>query len=98
MLDLNEIQKDIIDLKRMDTSYAAIERLAWLVTVRDELLRDKKGEMNPLELQGDSEFLKAVSGKDTKAVWDIMDDLMDTLKVANPRAYQSIMNRINQIA
>ena len=98
MLDLNEIQKDIIDLKRMDTSYAAIERLAWLVTVRDELLRDKKGEMNPLELQGDSEFLKAVSGKDAKAVWDIMDDLMDTLKVANPRAYQSIMNRINQIA
>lgn len=98
MLDLNEIQKDIIDLKRMDTSYAAIERLAWLVAVRDELLRDKKGEMNPLELQGDSDFLKAVSGKDSKAVWDIMDDLMDTLKVANPRAYQSIMNRINQIA
>lgn len=98
MLDLNEIQKDIIDLKRMDTSYAAIERLAWLVTVRDELLRDKKGEMNPLELQGDSDFLKAVSGKDSKAVWDIMDDLMDTLKVANPRAYQSIMNRINQIS
>lgn len=97
MLDLNEIQKDIIDLKRMDTSYAAIERLAWLVTVRDELLRDKKGEMNPLELQGDSEFLRAVSGKDSKAVWDIMDDLMDTLKVANPRAYQSIMNRVNQI-
>lgn len=46
---------------------------------------------------GDSDFLQAVRGKDAAEAWDVMDDLMDTLRLANPRAYESVMRKIRQI-
>lgn len=97
MLNLDEVEKDIIALKRMDTSFAACERLAWLVLVRDELKRDKKAMKTPLDVTGESEFLQAVDGKDSTAVWAIMDDLMDTIKATAPKVYDSVMAKIKEI-
>lgn len=48
-------------------------------------------------VSGDSDFLRAVSGKDKDAAWDIIDDLMDTLKVAYPRVYESVMRKIGNL-
>ena len=48
-------------------------------------------------VSGDSDFLRAVSGKDGDAAWDIIDDLMDTLKVAYPRVYDSVMRKIGNL-
>lgn len=46
---------------------------------------------------GDSSFLKAVSGKNNEAVWEIIDDLMDNLQTAYPKAYDNIMRRIREL-
>lgn len=46
---------------------------------------------------GNSEFLKAVSGKDTADVLDIIDELMDTLHTVNPRVYNDVMRKIQRI-
>ena len=97
MINLDEVQKDIMSLKKMDTSYAACERLAWLILVRDELLKDKQSEVIPLNLQETSEFLTAINGKDTAAVFAIVDDLMDTLRVVNPRVYSSVLEKVKSI-
>ena len=43
---------------------------------------------------GESDFLQAVKGKDPAAVWAIMDELMDTLKMVNERVYNSFMRKI----
>ena len=43
---------------------------------------------------GESDFLRAVAGKDPAAMWKIMDDLMDTLKMVNERSYNSVMRKI----
>lgn len=43
---------------------------------------------------GDSEFLQTIRGKDPEAVWKVMDELMDTLKMVNGRLYNSIMHKI----
>lgn len=48
-------------------------------------------------VSGDSEFLRAVSGKDGEAAWDVIDGLMDTLKAVNPRVYDSIMRKIRAL-
>ena len=45
----------------------------------------------------DSRFLKAVAGKEGKAAWAVMDELMDTLQVVNPRVYESVMRKINNL-
>lgn len=46
---------------------------------------------------GDSDFLRAVSGKSPAEAWAIMDDLMDTLLVVNQRVYDSVMRRMMQL-
>lgn len=43
---------------------------------------------------GRSDFLQAVAGKDSAAMWAVMDELMDTLKMVNGRVYDGIMRRI----
>ena len=43
---------------------------------------------------GESEFLQAVKGKDPSSVWKIIDDLMDTLKMVNPRVFDGVMRKI----
>ena len=45
---------------------------------------------------GDSDFLRAVEGKDPSKVWPIMDELMDTLAVVNERVYNSVMQKIGR--
>ncbi len=46
---------------------------------------------------GDSDFLQAISDKECPAVWAVMDDLMDTLRVANPRVYNGVMRKISNL-
>lgn len=43
---------------------------------------------------GDSDFLQAVAGKSAADMWAFMDELMDTLKMVNPRVYNGVMRRI----
>ena len=43
---------------------------------------------------GDSDFLRAVTGKDPSKVWPIMDELMDTLAVVNAKVYNSVMRKV----
>lgn len=43
---------------------------------------------------GESDFLQAVKGKDPAAMWGIVDELMDTLKMVNERVYNGVMRKI----
>lgn len=45
---------------------------------------------------GDSDFLRAVTGKDPAKVWPIMDELMDTLAIVNAKVYNSVMQKIKR--
>lgn len=51
----------------------------------------------PLSVDPSSDFLQAVNGKDSVAIFAIMDDLMDTGRVTAPRAYDSVMRRVREI-
>ena len=44
---------------------------------------------------GDSEFLEVVEGKPTENVMMIMDELMDSMKVLQPRIYDSVMRKVS---
>lgn len=45
----------------------------------------------------DSEFAQAVDGKPQEDVWRLMDELMTTLQVINPRLYNSVMRKVADI-
>ena len=46
---------------------------------------------------GDSDFLRAVAGKDPVRVWLIVDELMDTLALVNRRVYDSVMRKMRSV-
>lgn len=43
---------------------------------------------------GNSEFLKSIAGHDPKEMWLLMDELMQTLTIINPRLYDGVMRKI----
>lgn len=104
MIDMDEIERAISMWENADTTYSSCAKLADLYAVRDHLINNQSPydmassySAKPSEAlgdYGDSDFLQAVSGKDGASVWAIMDDLMDTLQVVNPKVYTSIMRKI----
>lgn len=50
-----------------------------------------------VEISGNSEFLRSVTGKDTGEAWAVVDELMDNLKLVNPRVYDSVIRKIQAL-
>lgn len=46
--------------------------------------------------QGESDFAKKINGMDYDVVFDIMDELMDTISVLNPSLYNSVMRKLSE--
>ncbi len=41
-----------------------------------------------------SEFLRAVGNVNQDRAWEVMDELMDTLKIVNEKAYNSALKKL----
>ena len=109
MLDIKEIEYWISKLESEDSSFPAYSKLADLYAIRNQMLGISAQEpqvmaysetatpiQETLGEYGDSEFLQAVAGKDSAAAWAVMDELMDTLRVVNQRAYESVMRKLKK--
>lgn len=97
MISQYEVDKAIMEHEAKDTTYANCERLAWLYIVRDHLTGAEMRRAGLYSPSGDSEFMQAVSGKDGAAVWTVIDELMETVKIVNPKLYDGVMRRIEAI-
>lgn len=51
-------------------------------------------EENIIGYHGDSEFLTAIEGKYAEDVWPIMDELMESMAVLQPRIYDQVMRKV----
>lgn len=75
------------------------EKLAAIYTVMDHLnptgySYDSEKVKPTVGYYGESEFMRAVQGKDEAEIWQLIDELMETLSVVNPRLYDSVMRRL----
>lgn len=43
---------------------------------------------------GDSDFYRMINGKKAADVWAVMNELMDTLQVINPKLYDGVMRQL----
>ena len=108
MLDPKEIDIEIARLEYGESSYPAYQKLANLYTIRNQMRQSEQPQQTPIQAYsfsaapestytgryGDSEFLLEIEGKNQDDIFRIMDDLMDTLQVANPRVYNGVMRKI----
>lgn len=46
-----------------------------------------------IDLDGDSEFIKIINGKNIEEVFSILDELMSTLQIINPRLYNGVISK-----
>lgn len=95
MLDLNVIEREIIDLEKRDTSYATVERLAWLYTVRDHN-QSQIGTKETGALSG-SEFLEACSNTDYTKLMGVLDEHMRAVYVVCRKEYDSVLAKIKAL-
>nr|DAJ15410.1 MAG TPA: hypothetical protein [Siphoviridae sp. ctqcj14] len=52
------------------------------------------GAPAPDVVDGDSDFMQAVSSRAPEQAWAIVDELMDALKVTNARMYDNVMRKM----
>ena len=43
---------------------------------------------------GDTDFYRIISGRKAAEVWPIMNELMETIQVINPRLYDGVMRQL----
>ena len=77
--------------------------LAAFYTIQREMFgEEKKAEYsfapapdrNTIELKSDSEFARAIAGKDIDEVLPIINELMETLSIMYPRLYSAVMMKL----
>lgn len=109
MLDALEIRKEIARLEFEESSYTNYAKLANLYTIQDRMGRAAAEE--PVEhrysaappvtesigVYGDSDFLRSIAGKDPAQIWQIIDELMETLSLVNHRAYDSVLRKVRNV-
>ena len=87
MISIEELNSEIDKLLEQPSSYTQIERLSWLYTVRDHLDQ-------PVP-HGDSAFMQICGGKSVCDVMEVMDELMNSLLIIQPRLYDAVMQKIS---
>lgn len=99
MFTKRELLSAIKECENAPANYQCIEKLAHLYAVYDHLYSESiqnptvKDECIVGEY-GESDFLQAISGQDASKVWALMDELMDALKVLNPKLYDNCFTKL----
>lgn len=49
---------------------------------------------NTIEIDSNTEFARMVNGREQKEILPVIDELMETLNVIQPRLYDAVMNKL----
>lgn len=98
MIDDRELALWIKRLETEESSWSNYEKLAALYTIQNQN-REPVRESRIVEAYSaapapDSDFLRAVASVDPSHAWEVMDELMDSLKVVNERIYNNVMRKL----
>lgn len=99
MVSVEDIDREILELERRDTSYAVVERLCWLYVVRDHLCDAPTGERRSAKTGelGESDFLVAASMVPLGDLMAVLDEHMEAIRVVCPREYESVVAKIRAL-
>lgn len=113
MIDENELRLWISRLETEESSWNNYEKLAALYIIQNQHKKTPESTAAPVMYSaaaapavvasadvgeyGDTDFLRAVAGKDPAKAWAVVDELMDTLRIVNERVYNSVMRKIQAL-
>lgn len=94
-MNINEIDREIHSLESGQTTFTACEKLAWLYVVRDHLNHTKDSSI--FDLESDTEFMSAISGKPIDKVLHVLNEHMDVIKIVYPKEYEALLKKIGEL-
>ena len=109
MIRREELQEEIRRYQLDPVTYASIAKLADLITVYNYLFPEpdtatkqysesadasEQTTIPDARKNGESEFLRAAYNMDPDDFMRVMDELMDTLNVIQPRLYDGVMRKL----
>ena len=103
MFTKSELLDAIDELEASPATYQNAEKLATFYLLYDHLYVTKEPEARIESVEevkiyryGDSEFLQVISGQKSEDVWKIIDELMTTVRVLQPKLYQATIDKIKK--
>lgn len=103
MISERELLKAIQECESLPNSSTNCEKLANLYIIYNQLygytdqpLTEKRIEYC-VELDSNTDFAKVVNGKRANDAWAVIDELVEALKVIQPRMYDGIIRKISEI-
>lgn len=105
MITEKELLDAIQECESEPITLSKISKLADFYIIYDHLfgkpLESEYSQKSPpekvIETGGKSEFLKAVNGKKTEKVFDVLDELMEAIRALHPRMYDGVLQKISDI-
>lgn len=50
-----------------------------------------------VDFLSDSEFSRAINGMESRQAWAMVDELVETVRILNPRLYNSLMRKMEEV-
>jgi hypothetical protein len=96
-----ELLKAIADVSKLPDTYSKCQKLATFYILLSSLYPDEENKndmstqfQNTIPEFGSSEFLQKIKGHDMGSVFSILDELMDAVKVFNPKLYNNTIQKL----
>ncbi len=104
MITEKELLLAIEQCERAPVTYDGCQKLAALYTLLDRLYggepRYSEGRStrtaDVIYNNGGSEFLDVVNGKPSLQVWAVLDELLEVIRITNPRLYNGVIRRLEE--
>lgn len=103
MLNRRELLNAISECESANENFQNCQKLATLYILYDHLYSEPKSpeveriQMEIIETDRDSEFMQLINGKKIEPVLDLIDELMETIKILQPRLYDSALRKVKDL-
>lgn len=97
MLTKRELLNAIEELENAQPTYERCKKLVTYYTLLDFMYEEPKTEIETERVVGEygkSEFMQVINGMECSKVWAVMDELMSTLAVINPKLYDGVLVKL----
>ncbi len=99
MISEKDLQEAIAECQSVQNPNAnTCIKLAAFLTIKNELYGNQysydSAPEGLVDYYSDTDFGKAIDGKNATSMWSIMDEAMTALQILNPRLYASVMRKI----
>lgn len=104
MFTRSELENAITEYENKAKSFSDCEKLATFYTIYNHKFAPKEQTESRatytetvIDDYGDSEFYSTIQGREAADVWDVIDELMMTLQVVNPKLYNATLRKIDSL-